>query len=174
MPRSSFPDDFLAINPHLKAFVPFIEALNAESARGVVLISCSYLDAQLEEILGAFLRDGKESARLLSGFNAPLGTFSARITSAFALGLITKREFDECETLRKIRNDFAHKVDASFDDKRVVDRCAKLTYAARPYDEVTVNMRERFTTAAVALILNLTNRPHHVKSQRRGDAAWPY
>jgi len=168
------PDDFLAANPHLAEFMPFLDALNAESARGAVLVGCSFIDGQLEKILAAFLRDEKESAKLLSGFNAPLGSFAARITAAFALGLITRAEYAECETLRKVRNDFAHKVTASFEDQSVKDHCARLAYAAKPYGEVEVNARSQFTTAAVGLILHFTNRAHHVGQQQRREQSWPY
>jgi DNA-binding MltR family transcriptional regulator len=46
--------------------------------------------------------------QLLEGFNAPLGTFSARIKASLALGLITKEQYADLEHLRKIRNEFAH------------------------------------------------------------------
>lgn len=167
-------DDYLTKNPHLAEFMPFLDALNAESARGAVLIACSYIDGQLDKILSAFLRDEKESGKLLAGFNAPLGSFSARITAAFALGLITRAEYAECETLRKVRNDFAHKVTASFDDRSVKDLCARLAYAAASYGDVVVDARGQFTTAAVSLILHFTNRAHHVAKHRRVEQAWPY
>lgn len=166
--------EFLSKNPHLAEFMPFLDALNAESSRGAVLVACSFLDRQLEEIIAAFLQDGKDSAKLLTGFNAPLGTFSARITAAYALGLITKREFDECETLRKVRNDLAHKVKASFDDQNVRAHCATLTYAAPSYGEVVVDTRGQFTTAAVAVILKFINRAHAVKKERRVEREWPF
>jgi hypothetical protein len=46
------------------------------------------LDERLKEILSAFMLQSKTSDELLSGFNAPLGAFSARASAAFAFGLI--------------------------------------------------------------------------------------
>ncbi len=77
------------------------------------------------------------------------------------MGLISEREFQECELIRKIRNEFAHKVKMSFEDDRVRS-LESLAMSAKPYPGVEVSTRGKFTTAAVALVLNLTNRPHYV------------
>jgi mannitol operon repressor len=50
--------------------------------------------------------------------------------------------------------------------------CAQLQMAAKPYAEVTVNTRGQFTSAAVSLILNLTNRPHYVGQRRLQAVEW--
>lgn len=168
------PNDFLTRYPNLREFMPFLNTLNKESARGAVLIACSFIDNQLESTLRAFLRNGKASEKLLTGFNAPLGSFSARITAAFALGLITDREHAECERLRKVRNEFAHKVTATFDDEAIKDHCAALTYRAITEGDVDTNARSQFTSAAIALILNLVNRTQYVGEHRRTEMAWPY
>src|SRR5688500_5397628 len=105
----------LETHPNLKDFLPFMHELRHESERGAVLISCSYLEELLREILRSFLLDKAETEKLLEGFNAPLGTFSARATAAFCCGLITQGEFKEITTLRKIRNEFAHSRTASFE-----------------------------------------------------------
>jgi mannitol operon repressor len=138
------------------------------------LISCNYLDEMLRQILLAFFIEDDNSARLVEGFNAPLGTFSTRISATFALGLISEREFRECNTLRRIRNRFAHHVQASFDMQEIRDLCQNLTYAAQDYGTVSVDPRGRYTSAAVALILNLTNRPHYVSKHRQAFRDWPY
>ena len=156
-------------DPHLKEFSAFLPELNKESDRGRVLISCSYLDELLRQTLLAFFTEDDNSNRLVEGFNAPLGTFSTRISAAFALGLISGREFRECNTLRRIRNRFAHNVQASFDMQEVRDLCQNLTSAAQDND-----VRFRFTTAAVALIAHLMNRPHYVSEKRREFQDWPY
>jgi mannitol operon repressor len=160
-------------HPHLGEFFGFLPELNKESDRGRVLISCSYLDELMRRILLAFLIDRESSARLVDGFNAPLGTFSTRTAAAYALGLISEQEFKECETLRRIRNRFAHDVHASFDTQDIRDLCHNLTKAAQNYGDVVVEARGRYTTAAVALILGLTNRPVYVSRKRRQPEEWP-
>lgn len=159
--------------PHLKNFFPMLDLLNKESHRGAVLIACSYLDNQLSEILAAFMLESTHAQRLLDGFNAPLGTFAARIAAAAALGLISADESRECDLLRRIRNEFAHKVNASFDDERVMAITQELKFAAKAYDDVVVSSFGAFNTAAAALIITLTNRAHYVGRKRLTLRGWP-
>jgi DNA-binding MltR family transcriptional regulator len=130
------------------------------------------LDEQLAECLRSRFIDHPDAAKLVEGFNAPLGTFAARILAAFAVGCISEREYRDLETIRRIRNEFAHRLSISFDDPSIKDRCAALTFAAQDY--VQVSARGKFSTAAVALILNLANRPHYLAQARTTAQPWPY
>ncbi len=153
--------------PHLNEFFPFLHDLNFESHRGAVLLSCAYLDDLLRDTLKAFFTDGPEADRLLEGFNAPIGTFSARATTAYCCRLISELEYRELTTLRKIRNEFAHSKIAAFNDKKISDLCAKL--ALKAFDvpgKPPLHPAGRFVTAAVALIAQLTNRPHDARKER--------
>jgi hypothetical protein len=76
--------------------------------RGLVLSLSAFAEDALGSLLKAYLIPSEASTQLLEGFNAPLGTLSARIKAAYAMGLITKNQFSDLERLRKIRNDFAH------------------------------------------------------------------
>src|SRR5690348_11135279 len=79
----------LKTHPHLRDFLPLLDQLNKESERGAVVLSCSFIEDQLRNIIQSFLIDGDEAQKLVEGFNAPLGTFSARATAAYAMGLIS-------------------------------------------------------------------------------------
>jgi mannitol operon repressor len=152
-------------HPHLKEFGEFLEEFNKETERGAALAAAAFLDDLLQEILKAFLIDNKSAEKILVEFNAPLSSFSSRIAAVGALGLLSDVECRECELIRSVRNKFAHKVKMSFDDKSIVGLCSGMTYRAKPYEGAPVSTRGAFTTAAVALILNLTNRPHYVRAQ---------
>ena len=104
----------------------------------------------------------------MGGFNAPLGTQSARALAAFALGLVSEDEHRELEKIRKIRNAFTHNVHFSFEDRKIKDLCANLESSAKDDGDARVNARGQFTTAAAGIILDLTNRRHYA-SQRRPD-----
>ena len=158
---------------HRKEFAPFLDDLSGESERGAVLISVSYLEQQLKEIVSAFLCEGKASVRLFKGLNAPLGTFAARADAAAALGLISEREYRELETLRKIRNQFAHDHRASFSDQSIVDLCGNLSFSTKNVGRLVALPLGQFNTAALALILNLTNRAHYVSKKRLNFEDWP-
>lgn len=159
---------------HLAEFRIFLDSLNRESDRGSVLISTAMLDELLQQIIASFLIEHPDTDKLVEGFNAPLGTFSARSLAAHAMGLISAREYAELGTLRKIRNRFAHDIHVSFEDQQIVSLCRNLTFRAHDYGEVIVFAKGQFVTAATSLILNLTNRPHYVAQQRLAVRAWPY
>ncbi|WP_452181346.1 MltR family transcriptional regulator [Heyndrickxia sporothermodurans] len=158
--------------PHRRAdsFVEFLPELNSESDRGRALIACSYMDDLLKKALLAYFVNQEIGPKLVQGFSAPLGTFSTRTTAAYALGLISEKEFKEINTLREIRNKFAHQVQVSFDDQSISDLCKNLTMTAK---EAT-NAKGRYTSAAVSLILTLSNRPKHISRRRGQPEEWPY
>jgi len=102
-----------------------------------------------------------------------LGTFSARVEACYALGLITEDEHNDVSLIRRIRNDFAHHIDTSFETPSVVSRCGQLKMKAEDYGEVKVGASGQFQTAAIAVISNLINRPDYVSKDRRVTATWP-
>lgn len=168
------PPPLLETHPHLKDFVSFLDHLNKESDRGKVLIGATMLDELLLRSLQAFLIGGKSALKLTDGFNAPLGTFSARIEAAFAMGLLSEAEHRELNIIRKIRNEFAHTIEITFENPALKQLCESLEYSTKSYGEVIINATSQFTTAATSLILNLTNRPHYVSKKRLKIETWPY
>lgn len=163
---------FEETHPHLKTFVEFLEDFNKESERGAALSSTAYVDHLLERTLTAFLISNDSGFALTTGFNAPLGTFSARIAACHAMGLISEDEFKECNLLRRIRNKFAHEIRMSFKDQELVGLCSSLQFSAKPYNDVKVDARGKFTTSAVDMILRLTNRPHYVGQKALKYVEW--
>jgi DNA-binding MltR family transcriptional regulator len=145
------------------------EELKDESDRGVVLVSAAFLDELLEELLRAhFISDSKITDELLSN-SGPLGSFSARSKLAYCLDLIHETQFRDLETVRKIRNEFAHSHrPATFDSDRIRDLCQNLKYAQLvpdwkdksgfaqlfPGPETT---RTKFVAGSLALFAGLMN-----------------
>jgi mannitol operon repressor len=136
-----------------------------------VLISTGYLEQMLKEILVAFLMKEKVVDELFEGGNAPLGTFSARAKLAFTLGLISEHEFHDIDLIRRIRNEFAHDMKASFLNDGVKSRCGKLKHKV-PDDKGKVSAEGQFTSAASGLLLNLVNRSAYVSDARRSYGNW--
>ena len=164
----------LKTHPHLREFIAYLDHLDNESERGQVLISAVMIDDLLTQTIQAFLIQGDSADKLLSGFNAPLGSFASRIEAARAMGLVSREEHHDATIIRKIRNEFAHTMAASFEDQGIKDQCAALCFSAKDYGEIVVPARGQFSTAATALILNLTNRPHYVGKRRLAWHTWPY
>lgn len=92
--------------------------------------------------------------------------------AAHALGLIATAERDDCNLIRKVRNEFAHAVMMSFDDTKVQSLCASLKLAIRPPGGA--NARMQLQTSAVTLILHLTNRPMYVGQAKLKHQDWSY
>ena len=95
------------------------------------------------------------------------------MAAAEAMGLISTDEFHDLQRIRKVRNEFAHNHRAAFSGPDSARLCSALTHSAKDYADVVVDPRGQFTTAAVALILNFTNRPHYVSKRRLTRRTWP-
>lgn len=168
------PDaETLAKYPHLVEFLGHMHDLRFESHRGAVLLSCAYLDDLLRDILAAYFLEGKHTMDLLEGFNAPLGSFSARSAAAHACALISAAEYGELRILRKVRNEFAHSRAASFEDQSIGDLCRNLRYRVPNTDGEIPHPSACFSTAATALLVSLINRPAYVARDRRKPVKWP-
>lgn len=76
--------------------------------RALVLTLAAFAEDTLGELLMAFFLPSAASRSLVTGFNAPLGNFSSRIKAAYALGLISRGQFNDLQHLREIRNKFSH------------------------------------------------------------------
>lgn len=109
--------------------------IEGASDRAVVLLCCSVLDAQLEKLLHFYLLDGYDKKKKeLFAHNGPLGNFSAKIEMSFFCGLISKHERDTIDTMRKIRNRFAHEIELSdLEDEMVRNLCKNLTIPDMTY-----------------------------------------
>lgn len=148
----------------------FAKAVSEESDRGKVLTVAHYMDILLERTIRAFLIQGKAANDLLSGFNAPLGTFSVRISAARALGLINEDEAGALIGVRELRNAFAHTVAVELEAKNVVAATRKLaSYAGlMPHHPPFVCY-----VAGMRLASALLNRAYHAEQQRLSQRAWP-
>ena len=81
----------------------------------------------LKQYLESHLVKHKDVSKLLAGFNAPVGTFSSRILLSFAVGLISEAEYVMLGNIKKIRNEFAHSVQASFETPTISSHCRTLS-----------------------------------------------
>jgi hypothetical protein len=166
-------DAFWETDPEYRDFAAMLEELNAETERGVALVVTAFIDDLLGRALASFLIKNESAERLLRGFNAPLGTFATKIAACHAMGLITDEETRQCNFVRKVRNKFAHKVQASFDDDKIRDLCLNLATDER-LKETTTTARARFTRASIVLVVALVNRPHLVGERRPKFGEWKF
>jgi DNA-binding MltR family transcriptional regulator len=141
-------DDFLA--KQKAAFTAFRKALTAESDRGCALFAAAYLDRALSDLLFVSLVGNKNIEDDLFRGNAPLSSFSARIKMAFYLGKLSPSARRDLETIRSIRNDFAHHPEyIDFTVQSVKDRCDNLVHI---WHEADARPRAKFTAAVSAAL----------------------
>jgi hypothetical protein len=85
-----------------------VPTLGDMDERGLVLSLAAFAEEALGHLLKTFMLPNQSAVKLLTGFNAPFGTFSTRIKGCHALGLIEDIQAADLEILRKVRNEFAH------------------------------------------------------------------
>jgi len=154
--------------------------------RVAAISAAAFLDDSLGAALSArFVRLGKEwEDRVFSRQGAPLGTLSAKITMGFALGLYGPQTRADLNTIRSVRNDFAHTADPiSFADEGIAAKCKKLTSPERldkdpiyrgfgiPFD--LSNPRERFIYAARSLATEVVLRGRERRPSYRSAPSRP-
>lgn len=167
-------------DPYFRRLNTFLNTSNSESERGRVLVATSLIEEMLEEILRAHLLVDATTDHLFEGGNAPLGTFSAKASLSRSLCLITEDEFRDIDTLRKIRNKFAHSVLCSFEDQQIASWGKNLTVGMGYLDDLPPGDKSRvddpsarFSMVATSLVSILYNRAHYVKDTRVSEVNWP-
>jgi hypothetical protein len=100
-----------------------------EADRAVVILQASMVESILENAIAQRMRHDlkEETKKEIFEFEGPIGTFSAKITVAYALGIfgsITRRDLD---LIRLMRNQFAHsRKPLKFSISVVTNVCAQL------------------------------------------------
>jgi len=134
--------------------------LGKESDRGCALVAAAYLEDELVELLKRFLIKQPDAAsKALFDFNGPLGTFSAKIRMAHALGLISTETQKGLDILRKIRNEFAHLHEpVTFQSDAVKQRTeAMLDHIKETWPSIREQFTHKVLLLSVAIHLNRAN-----------------
>lgn len=120
----------------------------------MVLILSGFLEEVLLKAILAFCVSGTDRKALAEGPGTALGSFSARIALALALGLITDDDAKDLNIVRGIRNDFAHEPGASFERNAIKDRCKNFAHVTNE----TTDAKERYRIGCIGLINILLRR----------------
>lgn len=157
----------------VKYFSEFLREFQEETDRGAALVGAALIDTRLERLLCAHFLDSKIAAELVSAGNAPLSAFSSRIKVSYALGLITDLEFREAQTIRKIRNDFAHGAHGlRFSSQHIKDLCRNLQANTPDGARFGGDPRQLFINSVVLLSMALWYRPKHAASIKAKARGW--
>ena len=149
MPRSpDYYDDWREVLTELKA----------QTDRGVAVVGLALLDAKIGKALRLIFVPGlsqHELDDLFDGPVAPLGSFSAKVRVAHALGLIGDESKADLRLLGQIRNKFAHRLEIrSFENPTILKLCGDLSLADRVFEsqERPVEARARFIQSVINIM----------------------
>lgn len=151
------------VNLHNDPFVDEInslfESLHEHDDRGLVLSIAAFAEDTLGLLLLSYLREPRTATELVEGFNAPFGTFSARIKGALVLGLIRKDQYRSLELIRRIRNKFAHNwTGVSLDRDDIADTIRQLPPPPIETNELSpckLPLRKLLTDRATYLLIQI-------------------
>lgn len=159
----------------IEYFSAFLAEFQKETDRGAALVGAALIDTRLEAVLRSHFLKSKVVEDLLDGGSAPLGTFSSRIKLAYALGLITELEFNECEIIRRIRNDFAHGVHGlTFQDQKLTALCNNLKANTPDGKRFDGNPRQLFINSVILLSLAFWYRPEYAAKYMAVARDWSW
>jgi hypothetical protein len=108
------------------SFYAVLEELEDSSPRAATIVAASFVEDHLERCIKSRLVQDEKLAKHVFGSNGALRTFSAKINLGYFMGLYSRSAWRELDTIRDIRNDFAHELHISFDIDSVKDRCSNL------------------------------------------------
>jgi mannitol operon repressor len=151
-------------NLDVKELNAFLSLMKEESDRGAVLTSVALLDDLLERSIRSLVL---EHARVDQLFDSgPLGSLSSRALIAFVLGILSEEEYEVCDRVRKIRNEFAHRVVCTFETPKVKDICANLIFVLKPELPRSVGAKQQYIDSVIGLLVSLSARPGIVAKRR--------
>jgi hypothetical protein len=155
-----------------KALFDFSELFKYDRGddRAIVIVGGTFLEIALEHILYSFLPEENKEVERLMEYNQPLGTFSSKIAMCYCLGLIDEVIKHDLTLIRKIRNEFAHDLYASFDNEKIPSWCRSLKWHKimifRPTPEDAGN-RDLFQVGVHTLISHLHGCISMARSEKR-------
>lgn len=89
----------------------FFEELAGESERAAAILVAAWIDELLKRKLAElFLRGNSEARDRLFKADGPFASFAAKINAAFCAGWLDSDVHHDLGVIRKIRNEFAHKI----------------------------------------------------------------
>lgn len=125
-----FPEN---LRSHIEEINDFRMSLITESDRAIALMAAAFLEDFLARLISGRMIANKSITTQMFEHNGPLGTFSAKIDTAYAFGLISKPVHKDLHLTRKIRNDFAHTAKPlEFTEHSIRSRCSELTCGGIP------------------------------------------
>jgi len=130
--------------------------LALETDRGCILVGAALLDSLVDQLLRAAMLKKSSNVEALLKPGGALGDFMARVTAAYAFGLLTKAERADLELIAQLRNIRAHQVEAILFDAVADQKVRSLKHV--PASLSTRPMRSRYIAAVTLMAGTLLRR----------------
>ena len=173
MPKKPTPEE---IKRKLEDAGPLYEELRLSSDRACAILGGVFMDEYLGQLLRTYIVQDNPIVNALFTFGHSLDSFRQKIEMAYALGLLTHQEYTALDTIRTIRNDFAHSLHGlSFDSPTIADRCRPLNFVILedPAPGWVPSPKEHFRLAVLLLEAELTRHISDIRTQNLGRTPWP-
>jgi hypothetical protein len=133
----------------------FWREINHGSDRSSAIVAAATVDRDLEEaILSSLTISDEETRSNLIATGGALDGFFAKIHLGYALGIFPKLYMHELDSIRKIRNCFAHSSKpVTFETKQIAEECKR--FRARDYISGDISNRSRYMSACRILFVYL-------------------
>ena len=95
-------------NPHHSGFACYGKReFYSDSPRAMIILSAAIAELAVADAIQRFMKPNSETKELFD-FDAPIGTFSAKVSVAFALNIFGATTKHDLDLIRALRNGFAH------------------------------------------------------------------
>ena len=105
--------------------------LEHDSDRSAGIVGAVLVEESLTTLLQSRLSRDDDLIRELFRSSGPLGAFSVKINMGFLMGLYSVAARKELDTIKEIRNEFAHRIARSFDFDRIRDLANDLSISEK-------------------------------------------
>jgi DNA-binding MltR family transcriptional regulator len=137
-----------------------VRDFGSQTDRGVAIIAVSLLEQMLEIVLLQRMMplSARRYARMF-GRMGPLSSFSAKIELALALGVISENLYYQIDALRKVRNTFAHRIEALTFEHPNVQRAMRIAHSrlAVRMSDLKSDFLLRFASIGLTLVFSARN-----------------
>jgi DNA-binding MltR family transcriptional regulator len=132
-----------------------VKDFRTQTDRGVAIMAVSLLEQMLEIVLTLRMMPlTNKSYAVMFGTMAPLSSFAAKIEMALTLGVISENFYYQLHALRKVRNTFAHRIEALTFDHPEIRKAMRVAHSRLPVrmSDLKSDFLLRFAGACLTLI----------------------
>jgi len=141
-----------------------LKELRMETPRGGTIVGHTKLENLLEELLLSRLITNKNIKDNIKGLN-----FDKKNNLCYAIGAISKVEYDDLKKINEIRNKFAHRLEyRDFNNPKIQELCSDLKLAKNIFDKLneagkdfgfdSASLRNKIEASLAFLIFTLDNK----------------